>query len=569
MKKTFLAFLTLMSSLMLANGQNFTLDRSYGIYDIPIVTVTGDCSGDSKNDVIVLCRPMGWVNTLFRAYVFHQTDSQKLALVDTFTYYVSQGSPQLEEPQGGTLADFNHDGYQDLLFAYQGRVEIRYGDSSGTFSGALKQKFYDTFIGGITSFDVDNNGWEDVLYVVVNLNYFVVQYNEGTSFTAITYTDTSQFGHHYVHDNILAMRDGNTTVVILGTVFAPPGEKPLHYHVLNNSRGEDTVYYKESARGYEWMRNIDFIQYDADPALEVVGVTGSDIEIWDNTTSPMPIMSLPTLIEQPLTAVVGNLDCDASEEVFFVHYFNDTASIWDPADSSTTLVKLVYMDPAEPNRSVLLADVTDDGGLDIVYAANFNVNPFFELHIYKNLNGRDSTATLVIPDTVTTEVPLDSFTIAFNDTVGNEIHLDTVTTEIVESCVRIDYDVANKRDVYLCNVLTRSDTVVTEELIGTETCLIDTILSHARDTILLSKVEDPQGKKVKIYPPITDNEIYVEINTAIPYTVAIMDIHGNILRKVTAKTPRCSVSLKEFPSGMYFVEISTGDYMVTTKVTKL
>lgn len=74
--------------------------------------------------------------------------------------------------------------------------------------------------------------------------------------------------------------------------------------------------------------------------------------------------------------------------------------------------------------------------------------------------------------------------------------------------------------------------------------------------------------RTKVYPTITDNEIYIE-TSAQKYTVEVVDFNNCKLKSIEVNGESVStISVSNLPSGIYLLNIITTDSQITKKIIK-
>jgi uncharacterized repeat protein (TIGR02543 family) len=357
----------------------FTLD-DIGLHDM---------NNDGVLDVIYSA------DKYMKYYIYGQNGF--LAAQDIYVF-----SSKVEKVIGIQSVDMNNDGMNDLVYLANDTLEnnlelrIHYQLKSGTELIHSEEKEYSRNVTAVAYFDVDNNGFKDV--VIVQLSKISVLKNE-ISGTEITF-DTN--GGKPLDIQVLSSQQFNVF-----DKFTFTGIQPYDYKLvdLNGDGYLDLIY-----SGFHLKDGFRFLAYRLGTGLFTFG----DAVYIEN--------DFPFVTSNKIHIEIGDVDKDNHLDIV----------IYAARDSNGPLLAVFKHDGnmnftrynitphttfSDRSELIKLGDVTGDGYLDIIYQS-INTTKLF---VYVNTFVTDQDFTNVIEASTSFNIILDIEVADFNNDDKNEI----------------------------------------------------------------------------------------------------------------------------------------------------
>lgn len=274
-----------------------------------------------------------------------------------------QALASMQATFGVTAADFNGDGNLDLASCSQiSNVQVRFGQGDGTFGSATDYAMGPSYF--LASADLDNDG--DMDLVVGNGGQLVVLRNNGSGvFTALRSFRTGDDVRTIVPADMNG--DGNLDVVVAcassGSVFVHLGQGDCTFSTSEGSFFNVSAPVGVAVGDVDGDGDLDYVTASAQSDRAFVRL--------NDGTGAFPTGATLTVGAQPNSVALGDLNGDGALDVVTANQNSSNVSVLLNTNAGTGAFQAATTLNAGSNPTdVKLGDVDGDGDLDLVVGGN-------------------------------------------------------------------------------------------------------------------------------------------------------------------------------------------------------
>ncbi|WP_197532645.1 beta strand repeat-containing protein [Symmachiella macrocystis] len=418
-------------------------DIAPGVNDGDFVkeVVFGDLNGDGWDDAV-----FAFVNGGHQIWFY---DENAEILVDSGQALAIEANPAAAHHALGTeIADFNNDGYLDIVVLVKSTQAVYLNDGAGNFGtgidivGISSLEAYEVEVG-----DLDGDGDVDLIVADDDGSSFggtgnsLLLFNDGSgSFTQITSMPMTTADDD-TWDTTVGDFDGDGSLDI---VFANFNSGQTSELWLNDGSGTFTKSAQDFGENRHW--NVEQGDFDDDGDLDLMLVVNSGdpdyVELWRNDgVGNFSYDSQRTFTNENgqggIEGIqIGDLDGDGDLDAFFSTYgVNGTIQTWENDGSGTFTTGFVstFITPTAPDTAggwrSRLSDVDGDGDLDAFVFEGLNE----QVHYFENINNVAPTIAVDSSSITVPEGTAATNTGTFGDTAGDTVSLSASMGTIIDN----------------------------------------------------------------------------------------------------------------------------------------
>ena len=418
-------------------------DIAPGVNDGDFVkeVVFGDLNGDGWEDAV-----FAFVNGGHQIWFY---DENAQILVDSGQALAIEANPAAAHHALGTeIADFNNDGYLDIVILVKSTQAVYLNDGAGNFgtgvniAGISSLEAYEVEVG-----DLDGDGDVDLIVADDDGSSFggtgnsLLLFNDGSgSFTQITSMPMTTADDD-TWDTTVGDFDGDGSLDI---VFANFNSGQASELWLNDGSGTFTKTTQNFGGNRHW--NVEKGDIDDDGDLDLMLVVNSGdpdyVELWRNDgVGNFSYDNQRTFTNENgqggIEGIqIGDLDGDGDLDAFFSTYgVNGTIQTWENDGSGTFTTGFVstFITPIAPDTAggwrSRLGDVDGDGDLDAFVFEGLNE----QVHYFENINNAAPTITVDSLSIIVPEGAAATNAGTFGDTAGDTVSLSASMGTITDN----------------------------------------------------------------------------------------------------------------------------------------
>ena len=277
-------------------------------------------------------------------------------------------------PTRTNLADFNSDGFDDIVFARSSVMSIVFSNGDGTFSGITSYVLPST-ISSMTVADVNGDGSEDVLATVsgFTLDELAVLINNGDGSFAdeVTYVVGSPDGESTPRCVVTCDFDGDNNLdVAVANESSPEFGDVSVLRNLGDGTFAPQVRF-QTAQSPRCLVPLDIdSDGDLDLAVSMFGNNSSVRRLLNNGIGGFFVQDFPYNVGGASTTAMraGDINGDSATDVV-VSYFNSSALSMLVNDGTSTFdPSLLFFDLGSSPADFIMTDLNGDSSPDLLVA---------------------------------------------------------------------------------------------------------------------------------------------------------------------------------------------------------
>lgn len=297
----------------------------------------------------------------------------------------------VQAPWGVHAADLDGDGDLDVMVAcLSSNNVIWYENTDGNGNFVQKQALYAYKANFLRAVDIDDDGDLDIVWSSTSDSKIKWIRNDGLGTFGLTFNiDTNASG---VRNFYIADVDNNGSMDIVSSFFAQGGQGVVWYKNTNGNFGNRILI----SNVVDYVTSVYAGDLDGDGDIDVVSASSGDNKIawYENldgnaTFGTQQVLSLA--VNGASVVRIADVDDDGDLDIIFAS--NDDSKIaWlENLDSTGSFSGEIFISSHSGDlRDIHFSDMDGDGDLDFLTASNNNII------LFKNTNGGDSFASNIL-----------------------------------------------------------------------------------------------------------------------------------------------------------------------------